>query len=78
MRSIAGFLFWLGLFGLFLSIAAFTTGSERFDLVFASLVFIAVSAWMLRKPAKKFEPYRRFRSLRKLGLIGGNEEVKED
>jgi hypothetical protein len=78
MRRIAGFLFWLGLFGLFLSIAAFSTGSERFDLIFGSLALIAASVWMLRKPAKKFMPHRRFRSLRKMGLISSNDEAKEE
>jgi len=47
------------------------------DLIAGSLILIGFSAWVLRKPTKPFDPSRRFRTLRKLGLIGRGRE-KED
>jgi hypothetical protein len=78
LRRIANFLLWLGLFGLFLSFAAYSAGTPRFDIGFISVILIAVSAWVLRKPVAPFEPSRRFRTLRKFGLASRGQENKED
>lgn len=76
MRRIATFMLWLGLFGLFLTFAAYSTGETRLDLAAGSLLFIAFAWLILRKPAVPFKPERRFRSLRKLGLLGRKPEEK--
>ena len=47
------------------------------DLLAGSLALIGFSVWVLRKPAKPFDPSRRFRTLRKLGLIGRSQEEKD-
>jgi hypothetical protein len=70
IRRIASFLMWLGLFGLFLFIAAYSTGITRLDYLLASLGMLAFSALVLRRPMRPFEPSRRFRTLRRLGLTG--------
>lgn len=70
LRRIAQFLLWLGLFGIFLFAAAYSTGRAHFDLLLAALGMIAFAALVLRKPAKRFEVSRRFRTLRRLGLTG--------
>jgi hypothetical protein len=78
LRRIANFLLWLGLFGLFLSFAAYSAGTPRFDIGFISVMFIGISAWVLRKPVAPFEPSRRFRTLRKFGMSSRGQEKKED
>lgn len=74
LRRIAQFLLWLGLFGAFLFAAAYSTGNKRFDLLLASGLLILLSAQILRKPRAPFEPSRRFRTLRKLGLTGRDDQ----
>lgn len=78
LRRVAQFLLWLGLFGVFLFAAAYSTGVHRFDLLLGSGGLILLSALILRKPRTHFEPSRRFRTLRKLGLVGRGEEEKTD
>lgn len=78
MRRLAGFLFWLGLFGLFLAFAAYSVGSFRWDLTLASISLLFVSWLVLRRPPKDFQPDRRFRTLRRLGLIGHKSDHDED
>lgn len=70
MRRLAGFLFWLGLFGLFLAFAAYSVGAFRWDLTLGSLLLLGFSWLILRRPPRDFQPDRRFRTLRRLGLIG--------
>lgn len=64
----------MGLFGLFLFVAAYSTGSRRADLFLGSLTLIAVSAWVLHKRPARFEPSRRFRTLRRLGLVSDKDK----
>ncbi len=78
LRRIAQFLIWLGLFGVFLFIAAYSTRVHRFDLLLGSAGLILLSALILRRPRARFEPSRRFRTLRRLGLVGRGEEEKTD
>ncbi|HSS98250.1 MAG TPA: hypothetical protein VLK33_14525 [Terriglobales bacterium] len=78
MRRVAQFLLWLGLFGGFLFAAAYSTGDVRYDLLVASALLVLLSATALRKPQKPFEPSRRFRTLRKLGLTGREPEEKKN
>lgn len=70
MRRIAQFILWLGLFGLFLFAAAYSTGTTRADLLVGSLAMILLAALVLRRPKQPFEVSRRFRTLRRLGLTG--------
>jgi hypothetical protein len=76
LRRIAQFLLWLGLFGVFLFAAAYSTGVHRFDLLLGSAGLILLSALILRRPRAHFEPSHRFRTLRRLGLLGRGEEDK--
>ncbi len=78
LKRIAQFLLWLGLFGVFLFAAAYSTGVHRFDLLLGSAGLILLSALILRRRPARFEPSHRFRTLRKLGLIGRGEEEKTD
>lgn len=78
LRRVAQFLLWLGLFGVFLFTAAYSTGTHRFDLFIGSAGLILLSALILRRPRARFEPSRRFRTLRRLGLVGRSEEEKTD
>jgi len=79
LRRVASFLLWLGLFGLFLSFAAYSAGTPRFDIGFISVILIAISAWVLRKPVTPLEPSRRrFRALRKVGLVGRSKDSKDN
>ena len=72
----AAFGLWLGLFGLFLTFAAYSVGETRFDLAMGSLCLLAFAWLVLRKPAAPYPPDARFRTLRKLGLIGRQEDPK--
>lgn len=74
MRRLAQFALWLGLFGLFLTFAAYSVGQPRIDLGFGALALLAFAWLVLRKPATPFQPERRFRSLRKLGLLRNKDE----
>ena len=77
MRRLATFAMWLGFFGLFLAFAAYSTGELNWKLIGGS-VGLLLFAWMiLRRPAPTFQPDRRFRTLRKLGLIGKKEDNPE-
>jgi hypothetical protein len=78
MRRIAGFLFWLGLFGLFLAFAAYSVGAFRWDLTVASSILLGFSWLVLRKPRRDFRPDRRFRTLRRLGLIDRSSNREEN
>jgi hypothetical protein len=69
MRRLAGFFLWLGLFGLFLAFAAYSVGNLRLDLFLGSLALLTLSWMVLRRPPREFQPHRRFRTLRRLGLI---------
>jgi len=73
-RRLAQFTLWLSLFGLFLSFAAYSSGSARPDIFLGSLFFLWISWRVLRKPVERFEPSKRFRTLRRLGLIENSEE----
>lgn len=73
-RRLARFVLWISLFGLFLSFAAYSTGSPRPDMLLGSLLFLWISWRVLRKPVERFEPSKRFRTLRRLGLIEGGKE----
>ncbi len=77
-RRLAQFMLWLSLFGLFLSFAAYSSGSSRPDILLGSLLFLWISWRVLRKPIERFEPSKRFRSLRRLGLIEGREEESKN
>ncbi len=74
IRKLAQFLLWLGLFGLFLTFAAYSTDSPRADLLLGSLFMLFIAWRVLRKPRERFEPSKRFRTLRRLGLIEGAPE----
>ncbi|HEX9596189.1 MAG TPA: hypothetical protein VF982_04865 [Anaerolineales bacterium] len=76
----AAFALWLGLFGLFLTFAAYSVGETRLDLAAGSLLLLAFAWLVLRKPAVPYHPEARFRTLRKLGLIGreGDKGTKGD
>lgn len=74
MRRLAQFALWLGLFGLFLTLAAFSVGQTRFDLALGSLALLAFTWLVLRKPPAPFQAERRFRTLRKLGLLGKKDD----
>lgn len=74
LRKIARFLLWLGLFGLFLAFAAYSSGNPRADLLVGSLALLFLSWQVLRRRPRPFSPTRRFRTLRRLGLIEGQEE----
>lgn len=78
LRRIAQFLLWLGFFGIFLFVAAYSTGIHRYDLLLSSAVLILLSAQVLRRPEKTIEQSRRFRTLRKLGLTGRNQDNKKE
>jgi len=78
VRRIAQFLLWLGLLGVFLFAAAYSSGTQRFDLLLGSAGLILLSALILRRPRTHFEPSRRFRTLRRLGLVGRGKEEKFD
>jgi hypothetical protein len=78
MRRIAGFLFWLGLFGLFLAFAAYSVGAFRWDLTLASSILLGFSWLVLHKPPRDFRPDRRFRTLRRLGLIDRSSNKEEN
>jgi hypothetical protein len=74
IRKLAQFLLWLGLFGLFLTFAAYSSGSPRADLLLGSLFMLFIAWRVLRKPRERFEPSKRFRTLRRLGLIESASE----
>jgi hypothetical protein len=74
LRRIANFALWLGLFGIFLSIAAYSTGAGRLDLLLSSLATIGAASWILRRPQEPYHPSKRFRTLRRLGVIGRDEK----
>ena len=74
LRRVAAFTLWLGLFGLFLAFAAYSVGEVRLDLAAGSLVLLAFSWLVLRRPAAPYHPEGRFRTLRKLGLIGREQD----
>ncbi len=75
--KLAQFLLWLGLFGLFLSFAAGSEGGPPARLLLGSLLMLFVAWRILRKPRERFEPSKRFRTLRRLGLIDGGSEANE-
>lgn len=77
LRKLAKFTFWLGLFGLFLTFAAYSSGSPRADLLLGSLLVVWLSWRVLRRPQPRFEASRRFRTLRRLGLIGDDEPPED-
>ena len=77
MRKLAQFMLWLGLFGLFLAFAANSTGNARPDILIAALILLFFAWRVLRRPVKRYEPTRRFRTLRRLGLIAGEPEGEE-
>ena len=77
MRKLAQFMLWLGLFGLFLAFAANSTGSSRPDILISSLILLFFAWRVLRRPVKRYEPTRRFRTLRRMGLIAGEPEGEE-
>lgn len=75
-RRLAHFTLWLSLFGLFLSFAAYSSGSGRPSALLISLLVLWKSASILRRPPEHFDPSKRFRTLRRLGLIRkGPEET---
>lgn len=74
LRKLATFMLWLGLFGLFLFFAAHSVGVLNIQLLFGALGLLFASWLILRKPPKRFEPSKRFRTLRRLGLIESEEE----
>ena len=76
LRRVATFGLWLGLFGLFLTFAAYSVGETRFDLAAGSLCLLTFAWLVLRKPATPYRPDARFRTLRKLGLTGRKEDPK--
>lgn len=78
LRKLATFMLWLGLFGLFLFFAARSVGELNMPLLFGALGLLFLSWLVLRKPPKRFEPSKRFRTLRRLGLIGSEEETEKD
>jgi hypothetical protein len=78
LRRIAQFLLWLGFFGIFLFVAAYSTGLRRYDLLISSVLLILLSAQVLRRPEKTIEQSRRFRTLRKLGLTGRSPNDKKE
>lgn len=78
MRKLAGFFIWLGLFGLFLAFAASSVGSPDNRLLLGSLLLLTLGWLILRRPRKGEEPSRRFRTLRRLGLIGSDDELDPD
>jgi len=77
IRKLAQFLLWLGLFGLFLAFAAYSSGSPRADLLLGSLLLLLFAWRVLRKPTERFTPSKRFRTLRRLGLIAGEPDPEE-
>lgn len=77
LRRAANFALWLGLFGLFLTFAAYSVGETRVDLAAGSALLLALAWLVLRKPTAPYHPEARFRTLRKLGLIGRTEEKKD-
>ncbi len=77
MRKLAQFFLWMGLFGLFLTFAAYSSGNARPDLLLGSLLLLFIAWRLLRKPPKRFHPSKRFRTLRRLGLIDGAPEDSE-
>lgn len=74
LRRVGTFALWLGLFGLFLTFAAYSVGEARLDLAAGSLLLLALAWLVLRKPATPNHPQTRFRTLRNLGLIGRSED----
>lgn len=74
LRRVAAFTLWLGLFGFFLTFAAYSVGEMRLDLAAGSMVLLAFSWLVLRRPVVPYHPEGRFRTLRKLGLIGHEED----
>lgn len=69
---------WMGLFGLFLSFAAYSSDNSRPDILLASLILLFLAWRVLRRPAKHFEPSKRFRTLRRLGLVGNEAQPGEE
>ena len=78
MRKLASFFLWLGLFGLFLSAAAYTVGSLDDRLLLGSVALIAFGWLVLRRPRKESQPSRRFRLLRRLGLLAAAQEQLDE
>jgi hypothetical protein len=73
LRRVAQFFLWLGLFGVFLFAAAYSIGERPFNILCAAIPAILVGVLVLRRPQTQFEPGRRFRTLRRLGLTGRDE-----
>ena len=68
----------MGLFCLFMAFAAYSVGSPNNRILYVSL-FLLIAGWLvLRRPRKQFNPNRRFRTLRRLGLIGGGSQADDD
>lgn len=76
-RRVATFALWLGLLGLFLTFAAYSVGEVRLDLAIGSLLLLGFAWLALRKPPTSYHPEARFRTLRKLGLLGHEGDKKE-
>lgn len=74
MRRLAQFALWLGLFGLFLAFASYSVGQTRLDIGIGSMALLVFAWFVLRKPTEPFQAERRFRTLRKLGLIDRNRD----
>jgi hypothetical protein len=70
MRRLATFALWLGLFGLFLAFAAFSVGDNQTQLAIGSAASVFLAWVVLRKPARPYHPENRFKTLRKLGVVG--------
>lgn len=70
MRRLAKFALWSGLFGLFLTFAAYSVGQLRMDIAGGALALLFFAWLVLRKPERPFQAERPFRALRKLGLLG--------
>ncbi|MCW5877292.1 MAG: hypothetical protein KIS80_00320 [Anaerolineales bacterium] len=70
MRRLAKFALWSGLFGLFLTFAAYSVGQLQLEIAGGSLALLLFAWLILRKPERPFQAERPFRTLRKLGLLG--------
>lgn len=78
LRKLATYMLWLGLFGLFLFFAAHSVGVLNTDLLLAALGLLGAGWLILRKPPRQPEPSKRFRALRRLGMIGSEQEEEEN
>jgi hypothetical protein len=77
LRRVATFVLWAGLFALFLAFAAYSVGVLRLDLAFGGAAALLFAWLVLRRPPEPFQPDRRFRTLRRLGLLGSKGEDKK-